>query len=59
MVLGEKIVVSSEKCIEVVYKDHGTQRQNLPYLMFMMVLVIQAIDILSYRIRLFEQKIQR
>ena len=56
---AEMFVVSSEKCIAEVYKDHGTQRQNLPYLMFMMVLVIQAIDILSYRIRLFEQKIQR
>ena len=56
---AEMFVVSSENCTAEVYKDSGAHRQNVPYLMFMMTLLILAIDVLSFRIRLFEQKIMR
>ena len=53
-------IVASDGCIEEVYRaSGGKRRQNLPFMMFLMTLCILAIDILSFRIRKFEQRILR
>ena len=53
-------IVASDGCIKEVYRlSGGKRRQNLPFMMFLMTLCILAIDILSFRIRKFEQRILR
>ena len=57
---AEAFIVASEGCIAEVYKrSGGARRQKLPFMMFMMTLSILAIDIISFRIRKFEQRVLR
>ena len=53
-------IVASDGCIDEVYRQSGGSRRHyLPFMMFLITLCILAVDILSFRIRKFEQRILR
>ena len=57
---AEQFIVSSRKCLEKVFHgDGGNIKPNIPYILFVLTLILALMDKFSYRIEKFDQKIER